>query len=294
VNGPTAYDGVYPRLIQQLGHAGALTPGLLLAYLGMGGLPLLTFLAGGALAWGRGRLQVFDLFPLALLVWAGALMLWAPAPFQVDFTEFRQRGFVIVVVALYCWNARWLALLLPPAVDVRLLALASCVGLVVPLVFVDNWKAPRMAWGKSFESTAVSTDMVAAAAWLRAHSGPATAFAMARPDPTASLLDDSTILMGLSGDSAWLSRPALNLAVGGARAAATRQREQILAQVARAPSEQAAFGPLRAARVDFFVVNGPDGPAWDPTHAQASFRAGDVSIYLTRIRSASPSERNPN
>lgn len=282
-NDPTAYDPVYPWLMAHWGRGWALIPGLLLAYLGMGGLPLLTFLAGGVLAWRRGLLRAYDIFPNALLVWAGILMLLAPIPFHGDSTDFRQRGFLLVVIALYCWNARWIVLLFPPKLPSWVLPLAACAGLIVTVFNVAAWKAPQMGWGPRMRTYPVAPGLITAAAWLRANSGPATAFTVAFPDSKATLIDDATTLMGLSGAAAWLSRPELNMEGGGPRAAATRERTQTLEQVAGAPNMAAAMAILRRARVAFYVVNGPGGPAWDASRAAAAFRADGVAIYRTGL-----------
>ncbi len=282
LHSPTAYDSLYPALIAHFKHAGAAIFGVPLAYVGMGEIPLLTFLIGGVLAWRRAKFDTIDVFPFALLVWAGILMLWAPVPFHGDFSDFRQRGFPLVVVTLFCWNARWAVLLLP-AIPARGAALAACAGLVVTLVFVGSWKAPRMDWGKSFVSYKVSPDIMAASTWLRAHEGPATVFTTAGLDANATLMDDATALMGLTGSAAWLSRPAMDVAAGGQRAAAAQERKRILGEVAQAPSLPDAMRPLRAARVAYYVVTGPVGPRWDPMRTAAAFQRPGVAVYDTGL-----------
>jgi hypothetical protein len=209
------------------------------------------------------------------------MMLWAPNNYQGDITEFRQRAFVLVVLVLLVWNARWLCLLLPVAVPVQAAAMAACAALIVTQGFVAEWKAPRMAWAKPFISYQVSPGMQAAAAWLRVHSGRATAFTTARADPTANLLDDATVLTSLSGDAAWLSRPAIHMDAGGREAVAVQQREQVLDAIAKAPTRESAMALLRPFRVAFYVVTDPTGPAWDPQRAAAAFRADGMAIYET-------------
>lgn len=280
-NDPTAYDPVYPWFMAHWGRGWALIPGLLLAYLGMGGLPLLTFLAGGVAAWRRGLLTAFDIFPFALLAWAGVLMLLAPIPFHGDSTDFRQRGFLLLVIALFCWNARWVVVLFPPRLPAWVLPLAACAGLVVTVFNVAAWKAPQMGWGPRMRSLQVSPGLIAAAAWIRANSGPGSAFTVAAPDPNATLIDDATTLMGLSGSAAWLSRPELNIEAGGRRALTTQDRLSRLNQVARSPDMATAMAILRQARVQFYVVNNPNGPAWDVSRAAAAFRADGVAVYRT-------------
>ncbi|MDR3562636.1 MAG: hypothetical protein P4N59_14540 [Negativicutes bacterium] len=277
---PTAYDGLYPWLIQLCGRRGAILLGLVLAYIGMGGIPLLTFLGGAVLAWRRRRLEALDILPFAVLVWAGMLMLLAPMPYNGDYTEFRQRGFVLVVVVLLCWNARWLVLLTPKWIEARRMALIACVALFIPGFFVAAWKAPRMYWAEPFVTSEVPRDLIAAASWLRAEAGPASAFTLARVDEKQVLKDDATVLMGLSGVPAWLARAGTQRLTGNA---VVRQRLFILANIAAAPDSATAFAQLRENGIDFYVVIGTDGPTWDPDRSVAAFRRGTVAIYRTGL-----------
>ncbi len=283
--GPTGYDGLYPRLVELLGSAGALAPGLVLAWLAMGGLPMLTFLIGAAVLWRQRRLEALDLLPGATLLWAGLLMLFAPTPFQGDFTEFRQRGFVLVVVLLLVWNARFLVLLAPGwtgrRAATRTAALASCAMLPLTAAVVKDWKAPRMKWGATFVATPVAPEVIAAAAWLRHAAGPASAFTIDRIDDSQVLFDLPTALVGMSGVPAWLARGGIQIMAGGTHAAVARQRITILADVAAAPDRATAFAPLRAARVDFYIASGMQSLRWDPDHATAAFHSGALAIYRT-------------
>jgi hypothetical protein len=285
---PTNYDGLYDDLISRLGHLVALGPGLVLAYAAIGGIPLLGFLIGSVIAWRAGWLRNIDIVPFALLAWAGALMLFAPTPFNNDMTEFRQRGFVLVVVVLLCWNARWLALLVEQRVPAWTLGLGAVAALVVTWANVAAWKAPRMAWAQSFREVHVAHGIIAASDWLRLHAEPGTAFAVATLDPNARLFDDATGIMGLSGDAAWVSRLALQRLAGPALSTAVDARMATLARVAAAPDFATVRDTLGKAGVSFYIVIGPTGPAWDPAGAQAAFRSVDCMIYRTDGKGAAP------
>jgi hypothetical protein len=138
-----------------------------------------------------------------------------------------------------------------------------------------------MSWGKTFVSSPVPFDIQLAATWLRTHSGHGTAFAVSQPNPKADLIDDATILSGLSGDAAWLSRPAIQAKAGGSRAFAAEHRLHVLDEVAKAPSREAAMTLLRPFRVAFYVVNTSAGPAWDPQRTGAVFKTAGMAIYDT-------------
>lgn len=265
MNGPTAYGGVYPWLTKRLGPIAAVVPGIGLACLAMGGIPLLTFL-GGSIAVGRqGRLETIDVLPYATFVWAAMLMLLAPPPFTGNVNEFRQRGFVLVVVFLFCWNARWLVLLAPSWTRALPMAIAACIGLTVTTRCVATWKAPKMEWATEYVRTRVSPNLIAAAAWLRHSASPGNAFAEALADDQAVLFDDAGVVTALSGVPAWVARPGVQVLAGGSRAAETRHRLRVLARVGAAPDMVTALKPLRAAGVGFYIVTNHLEPRWDPT-----------------------------
>ena len=280
-NAPTGYDGLYPGMVASLGRGGALVPGLALAWLAMGGAPLLTFLFGAVLAWRRRRLEALDLLPFGLLIWSGLFMLLAPTPFNQDTTEFRQRGFVLIVIILLVWNARWFVLLAPGWTRARGMALISCAVLPVTAIWITDWKAPRMAWGAPFVSASVSPDVIAAAAWLRKEAGRANVFTLSRMDENIVLFDEQMALVSLSGVPAWLARPGIHTLAGGASAAAMRLRLATLTDIAAAADKTTALAPLHSAKVDFYIVHDPAGPRWDTDRAAAAFRSGDLAIYCT-------------
>lgn len=265
-------------LIDHLGLGGAAVPMSLLAVGAMGGLPLLTFLLGALLL--RRRLTAIDLFPFALLAWACMLMVLAPTPFHGDNSEYRQRGFLLVVVALLAWNAKFLALGMPAlARRPAAIGTAACLGLLVTWSSVTSWKTPRTPYFLSFRSTPVAPSLVEGGAWLRAQAVPGGSFTVAAQDTSTNAADDATLLMAFSGQPAWLSRPGIHLRAGGHRAAEARRRLDVLAAVAAAPDRAEALALLCGDGVSFYAVTGNALPGWDPAGDAAAFRAPGLTIW---------------
>ncbi|MDB5378840.1 MAG: hypothetical protein JWR00_3286 [Rubritepida sp.] len=276
---PNGYMGVSTWLVAHLGLGGSALPLALIALGAMGGAPLLTFLMGAVLL--RRRLSAIDVLPFALLAWAAALMILAPTPFHGDSSEFRQRGFLLVVVILIAWNARWVLLGLPAlAARGAALGLAACAGLLVTWLCVADWKAPRTAYFQQFRATPVSAAMVEGGAWLRAHAVPGGSFVVDRQNLETIAADDGTLLSAFSGLPAWISRAALHLKREGAAATEARHRLDVLAEMAAAPDAAAAMSLLCREGVSFYVVTG-DAPSWDPERRAAAFRAEGLSIWPT-------------
>ncbi|MDB5416119.1 MAG: hypothetical protein JWR10_4454 [Rubritepida sp.] len=277
----TPYHAVATAFREALGPAGALLPGIILAWAGFGLIPLVGFLIGLWLAWRRGLTNALDLVPLAALLWSGVLMLLAPAPLHGDITEFRQRGFLLVTLLLTVWLARWVVILWPAIARSRPLALAACAAGLVTWHSGAEWKAPRMAWAQSYRSVQVPLPVIAAAHWLRVESGPSGAFALSAVDTAAMLTDEGTMLAALSGVPAFLARAGIHRLGGVEQAATVAEREAILREIAAAPRQAEAMERLRALRIGYYVVLGEAGPAWDPSRASAAYQTPGVAIYRT-------------
>ncbi|WP_424812012.1 hypothetical protein [Roseococcus sp. YIM B11640] len=247
-----------------------------LALSGFGLIPLVGTLLGLFLLRRRGLATSIDVFPLAALLWAVALMSWAPTPSNGDFTEFRHRGFLVVTLVLQLWVARALVLLLPRLARPMPLALGALAAGLVTWQSGAAWKAPRMEWARSFRHNEVPRPVVEAAAWMRANAGRSDAFALARPDPAAILMDEGALLAGLSGVPSYLARAGLHRMN---RPGQVAERETALAAIVAAPSEAEAMARLHAIRVGFYVVTGGQGPDWDPDLTRANFRAEGIAIY---------------
>lgn len=275
-NPPTAYDGLYPWLSFHLGHPAAMPLGLVLALFGMAGAWLVTFLIGIAWAGWRSRLQTADIFPVALLLWAMALMVLAPTPFHGDYTDFRQRGFVLVYAVLMIWSAHLALLLLPPLARPKPLALAACLSLAATLQWMPDAKRPRMAWSANLIDRLPRPGIVEAGHWVGQLAEPGDSFLFSDQLTDENLIDDATVVLGISGVPAWLSRPGIMRAAGPPRSTAAADRLARTATINAQTDRGNAFAQLQAAGVGFYLAPLSAPPAWDPEGLHADFRAGDM------------------
>jgi hypothetical protein len=273
---PTAYEGVYRALTASLGPLGAAPVGLALALIGMGGIWLLTFLLGFAWAAWRRRLEAADILPLAMMGWAAMLMLFAPTPAHGDFTDFRQRGFIVIVAALLAWNARFALLALPRLADRVPLALLSIAALGSMTLWIDAAKQPRPAVIAPLREMAIRPGLVEAAAWIRRDAAPGESFLLAGQSPDAVWYDDATVLLGTSGIPAWISRPGLMRLSGPPRSVVVTERLAKAEAIQAEPEPARAFALLRAARIGFYLTLADAPPAWDWAIGRADFSAGEI------------------
>ena len=273
--GPTGYDGLYAWLVGMVGAIAALPLGVALALLGMGGVWLLTFLAGAIHAARHGRLQAVDAFPWALLAWASALMLLAPTPFNSDFTEFRQRGFVLVFLILLIWSARFTVLLLPRLDRAVPAGITACVALVAMPFWLPEAKPARMAWASGHAVVQPPPGLIAAARWISADATIGESFLISGQRASETVFDDATVVLGYSGVPAWLSRPGLMALSGPPRSIIAGERLARATAIHAEPDRAKALGELQTARVGFYLSPVTAMPAWDVDGQHAQFRAGD-------------------
>lgn len=276
---PTGYDGLYPWLTAQLGPWGALPIGLLLALAGMGGVWLLTFLLGLFIAAWRRKLEMLDAFPIALLLWVVVLMLFAPTPFHNDFTDFRQRAFVLVYAVLIIWTARYALLLLPRLARPGTLALGAVLTLGSMVFWLPGAKSPRMTNLAQLRENAIRPGLLEVAQWLRAQAAVNESFLLAGQQPDTVWFDDATLILGTSGLPAWLSRPGVHRLAGPPRASIAEQRLASANAIQAELDAGRALARLREAGIAFYLTLADAPPAWDPRAEAVAFRAGDFLVW---------------
>jgi hypothetical protein len=273
---PTGYDGLYLALTARFGVLGVLPAGLALALAGMGGAWLLAFLIGAGLVAWRGRWRAFDAFPFLLMGWAMMLMLLAPTPFHGDFTDFRQRGFVLVYALLVIWTAAF-ALRLAPGLGRALpLGALGLAGLLSATLWMPGAKLPRMAGMAALSEVTPRPGLREAAAWMRAAGSRGESFLLAAQKPEEVWFDDATLLLGASGVPAWLSRPGLMRRRGGEVARTAEARLGLAADIHAEPDRAAALARLAREGVGFYLAPVSDPPAWAPGGAGADHAAGEL------------------
>jgi hypothetical protein len=133
-------------------------------------------------------------------------------------------------------------------------------------------------WARVHE---VTDGLPAAARYLRSHSHPGDALAVAGLWMGRSFMDDAVRLVGMTGIPAYLSAPFTQSTLGG-RAAEVAERHRALLRVAEETEMAAALARLRALGVRWYVVLHEDSPRWDPGRRNAVFVEGKTAVYATR------------
>ena len=265
-------------------------PGLALLAL-VAPAPWLAFalLALTSLAARRRRLEAIDVLPFLLAPWVMVVMTLAPTPPHGDFTEYRHRGFPIVVLIHIAWVARlalrsfsWTGARSGGAgiAAQRGLAVAACLAGIVTWWNAPNWKRPTMAWAQEMLSYSVPLPLHAAARWLRDHSRPGNIFALAEPNPDANLMDRGVDLMALSGVPVFASRAGYYRTLGPSFAAESSARLAFLRGVA-ADEPKLALARLHERGVAYYVVLDGMRPQWNAQAPEAAFSAEGVTIFRT-------------
>jgi hypothetical protein len=273
---PTSYDGFYAWLISIVGPLGALPFGIVLALLGMSGIWLIAFFVGIVVLGRRGLLGVIDVFPAIMILWSCYLMLLAPTPFHGDYTDFRQRGFVLVFIVLLIWSARFSLLLFPFLARPIPVGLSACLALAFTLQWMPEAKIARMTWARQHDVVQPRPGLIAAARWIAAEARPGESFLINDQRPAETVFDDATVLLGTSGVPAWLSRPGIMRLAGPPRSNIAAERLAQSLAIHEEVDPLVAKRQLLAAGIGFYLSLATAMPAWDPEGRDVQFHEGEV------------------
>jgi len=283
---PTAYDGLYVKMINTLGPDYALVPGILLMYTAFLGAFVAVYPLSVWASHRAGVLRTIDFFPVFLLVIYLLLMLTAPTDKHRDSTEYTVRPFVLVYAALGVWTvcllwramaARW-----PRRGAFAWRGVLGISLLAVPVVWHKTpalRTLPKFNWGWDYYPTRIEAGLVEAARYLRGHGRPGQIFAVRGLRLNWAVTDPAIQLISLSGMPAYLSYTSAPLVVGGDLGRVAMERYAELAQHDRAASADSALRQLGRLGIAWYVVTDGEGPPWDRDRHRAAFVERNVAIY---------------
>ncbi|HEY0329446.1 MAG TPA: hypothetical protein VGC77_10135 [Rhodopseudomonas sp.] len=286
-NEPTAYPGLYDRIIARTGELPGLFAGTLLLLPAAVGALLLLYPIALKLAKQRAgwRWGAFDTLPLALIAVFFAMVLYAPHDPWGDISEYQHRSFVLLYAVLIIWIAQYLVTAIGGLAAERRLAVAwlgaVCVAAAAIAATGFDPARPRFAWGKEYYDVAADPGIIAAARWIRLHPSDAKATVAVGPvDPKAYIVDTATALASLTNTPTFLARAASQLKQDDSRRNIAIDRMDRLQRVERSADAEAAMLLLREANVTSYAWVAPAPPGFDPGYARASFHDDHGAVYL--------------
>ncbi len=280
---PVAYRGLYGGLMFLYGPALAVPVGVLLVLAATVGVFGILYPISLILLRRVRPLEPIDLAPLALLGTYLLLILTAPIPPHGDSTEFTQRPFVIVYAAFGVFAAAGIAawIVRQGRISERRIWLPLLIAAALTLLWILHSTVRDWRWAYQYR---VAEGLPQAASYIRTHSK--LGDVLAAPGLSTSLVttDVPVQLSSMSGVPAYLARPFMHTANGGARAAAAVPRYVALGAVERETDAERALARLRALGIRWYVVADRDrrGPPWDPQRRRAVFVDRMVSVYALR------------
>jgi hypothetical protein len=273
-----AYAGWYDALLQRYGTALAVPAGVLLVFPVFLGIFTLLYPVALWLRHRSGRLQAFDAMPALLIVGYALLMALAPIPANGDPTELTQRPFVLVYAVLAIWTVA----VFVERLSFRWLLGASGLALAMLWPYSGLWRElPKFEWGWGYYGRPITPGLIDAASFLRRNARPGEQFAAQGLHREWVSMDVATQLAALTGMPAYLARPYVHIAQGGARKVVALQRYAALESVETEPRAATALARLGRLGIRWYVVAGERGPAWDPERRLAAFRDRGVAVYRT-------------
>ncbi|MBI4921071.1 MAG: hypothetical protein HY834_04930 [Devosia nanyangense] len=259
--------------------------GLAVILVGSLGLPLLVYSVFIVLRIVRRSATLADFVPGMFVASLVLVSVLAPAPWNGDFTEFKQRGFVLVYAILVPWavlavgELPWLRVARNRAAATLVSGLAAITCVAAPLAFGNALSAPRFSWSSGLYNVALDPTLTALAEYMAEHRGPADVLVFDAPDPAATLVDEATIVTAMTGVPAFVSRAGIYAARSGRLGDIVRARLKVLASVRMAGDLVDAMRQLSDAAITWYLVPAERAPRWDSEGREATTRIGPWLVY---------------
>lgn len=230
-----------------------------------------------------------DLIPAVFLLVACAGMLIGPIPANGDISEFRHRGFPLIVAVIAIWasyfvfrNFRYLDTIRPRFLFAGLIAAAAALSLQIGAL-----KKPRMLWAKDYYSIDVDPATRTLAQLIKANADIAPSdgsILVARQDLGARLIDQSVKLTALTGRPAFIACPALFWAIGGKVAAELKRRLSINDAMAGARDTAAIQSQMEMENIAFYITDQPQFSTLEDSGSMRLHREGAYTIFVRQAR----------
>jgi hypothetical protein len=281
---PTAYTGLYGRLLATLGAPAAALVGTAMIVPAMLGAfviayPLMLTLSVRARGW-----QPIDALPLLLLIVFVVITLFAPATAWGDITEYQHRAFVLAYTVIAVWTSVYVVRLLPPlAASPLWIALGStgvATGAVALVTFAGIVPgAPRFNWAKDYYDVPVEAGIVAVARDIRLKSKTGDVVAVGPALADVYLVDPATQIASLTDLPTFLARYKSMISENESVREIAQHRLEVQKKVEAATDPGIAADLLKKEGVTWYVWLGKAGPAFDAQHRTADFATQDVAVY---------------
>ena len=291
---PTGYENLYRHLVEAYGPVIAAFVGVSLVPLLAAGLLLPLFAILLAIAVSRGGWRRFDTFPILLLLCYLGIVLFAPTPFTGDFTELKQRPFVLLYVIFLIWCISLLARILPQEAKATLSRPATSVVVVCAAAFLGYWgsaspAAPRMAWAKGFYDLPITPGLVATAQYVRPRRSLGDVFVFLPPDPQADLHDPAIQFASLVDLPAYVARPVMHRLWGEPWSGVAQSRVEQITAISKMTRMEEVYAAMDRLGIAWGITIGADNPTFDQDGSRAEFRSGSISLYhIGRARDVKP------
>jgi len=289
---PTAYMGLYPRLVETLGQVGGIFAGTALILPAMLGIFVLAYPAALIYAVRTRGWTPIDALPLLLLVVFVLVTLLAPGVKWGDVTEYQHRPFVLLYMVLVIWTSAYVAGSLPSTAERPLwisagaISIAAAATLLVTTAGIDA-SAARFEWAKAYHSVPINPGITGAAREIRLNAAAGDIVAVGPVAVDEALADEATQLTSLTGVPIFLARYKLQMMLEGDLRQEAVHRFEVLQKIEASTDFQDVLGRLRANGVTWYVWLGNTGPRFDPERRNAEHADAGAAVY----RVGKPSSR---
>ena len=280
---PTAYQGLYARILSQFGEGLGLTIGAALVYPASLGIFMLA-LPVLYLMHRRSDNAFSNAFPVAVVLWYGAIMALAPIPAHTDATDFPHRSFVLLYATVAIWtfglSVVWLSERGTHGKRLwQMAAIATAIALPFTWTSASDRTNPKFHWGWSWVTFRVQPELQQAAAFLRnrGSSGEVFAAPIRRFDVTG--VDAATVVIALTGMPTYVARVGVHRVLGGIYQETAFKRFIEVTAIEKAPDRHAAMRQLAKLGIRWYLATEPDTPSWDRLRKGAAWTRGSFALY---------------
>ena len=266
---PTAYDGLYTWILQNLSDTASIFIGVTLIILAVLGMFVILYPIPAILYIRRKGFSPADSIPISSIIFYIALILLSPS------SEFQHRPYVLVYLLVVIFTAAYVVRLSPLSESGRVTA----VNLTTLVVGAASMSAlatsgfdpgrPRFAWGLGAYNWHVDPSVLTVANFIRHEARPGDTIAFAPVAPGA-LVNSGTVLASLTNIPVYLGCPTCAAYDHGQRLAVeSRLRELAQVEAARSFGEKNAI--LWRMGISWYVLGGGSSLSSD-AHVDAVLR----------------------
>lgn len=233
--------------------------------------------------------HAIDMIPVLLILNFIFLMLFAPAFYNGDYTEFKHRHFLLLYVVVAIYTVTYAFALLPKYMHAEKRFTQWLSGITISIVAVSiflNWdlnparpNIEVMPWASSYHNQSITPGLLEASQYIGIHARPGDVLAMGGDSMASNPKAHIISLVSLTGIPAFVARSDQKMVRSQCIQEIVTQRLGILQRLSSMDDWSEAQRFLQSNGIRWFVVSSGKGPQWDPELKSPVFSTNGILVY---------------